>query len=249
MTRNRNSHAPIAAAIAGLALTATSAHAAVVQTIQVDGNPAAFDGAVTTSLTTLATASAPAPSAGNTLGLSDGTASGFTVPDLSTSSTWYNGLNAGAATITFTLDQAYNITSISSLTGWSAGYFGSQIFTLSLETGGSGTFTQLVNPLASNPVGAGNFGTTPYITPGVAGFPVVIDDGFAVLTTITDDSGTIAGNVTAVRFEFSDPYSGIGSLNGTVIRELSITGTAVPEPSVALLGLFGILGSMRRRRH
>ena len=79
---------------------------------------------------------------------------------------------------------------------------------------------------------------------------MVADDAFAVLTTITDDSGIIASNVTGVRFEFFDPYPSIGSLNGTVIRELSITGSAVPEPSTCSLmaGVFALGVFIRRRK-
>jgi hypothetical protein len=243
MKKNGNKNASITAALTGLALAAASSQAAVVQTIQVDDSNTAFDAGVSTSLSTLATVSASAPTGGSVTGLSDGVGA----EDLA-NSMWFNGLNASSATITCTLDQAYNITSITSLTGWNGGYFGSQIFTLSIETGSSGIYNQLLNPLASNPVGSGNFGTTPYTPPGVAPFPTVADAGFSVLTTITDDSGIIASNVTGVRFEFFDPYPSIGSLNGTVIRELSITGTAIPEPSVAILGLIGSLGLMRRRR-
>lgn len=233
------------AAFAGLVLTVTPAHAAVVQTIQVDDSNTAFDAGVSTSLTSLATVTASTPTGGSAAGLSDG----IGAEDLA-NAMYFRRLDTSFATITFNLDQAYDLTSISSLTGWGGAYFGSQIFTVSIETGSSGTFNQLVNPLVSNPVGAGNFGTTPYLAPGAAGFPVVADDAFAVLTTITDDSGIIASNVTGVRFEFFDPYPSIGSLNGTVIRELSITGSAVPEPSTCSLmaGVFALGVFIRRRK-
>jgi hypothetical protein len=160
-------------------------------------------------------------------------------------------LDLASATITFDLDQAYNITSISALTGWPAGYFGSQIYTVSLEIGNSGTYTQLVNPSPEFGIAAGKFGTTPYIG-GNGGYPNVADAGFAVLSTITDNAGTIANNVTGVRFIFSDPYPTLGNggttLNGTVIRELSIAGTAVPEPSSMLLSGFGLLSGLLIRR-
>jgi hypothetical protein len=75
------------AASAILLASSLSSNAAVVQTVQVSDNEAAFDAAVTTSLSTLATVTAPTPSAGNTLGLNNGTASGFAAGDLSVSST------------------------------------------------------------------------------------------------------------------------------------------------------------------
>ena len=93
----------------------------------------------------------------------------------------------------------------------------------SLETGGSGTYTAI-----------GNFGQTPYTGTPPAGFPAVLDSGFSVRTTVTDNgsSGIIANNVTGIRFVFTDPYPGIPTLNGTVIRELSVFGTAtVPVPT------------------
>ena len=72
-----------------------------------------------------------------------------------------------------------------------------------------------------------------------------------MLTTVTDDNtGIIASNVTGIRFVYTDPYPSIPSLNGTVIREISVFGTAtVLEPaSCMLVALAGMAAFTRRRR-
>ncbi len=222
-------------------------NAAVVSSNLVNDDPLFFDGGIAPSLVTtgqssLVSVTGTTPSNGFPLGgVNDGTAVGFSLPTTDINSlTFFDGLNGGPATITFQFDQGYDLTSISSLCGWGDTYFGSQLFSVLIETGSSGVFNLL-----------GNYGETPYTPPAPLGFPEVVDHGFAVLTTVTDSSpgAVFASNVTGIRFVYSDPYPGIGSLNGTVIREISVNGIAsVPEPASAVLLLFGGMAACSRRR-
>lgn len=229
-----------------LAAAACQANAAVISSSTVSNDPVFFDSSIASSLITtgqssLLSVSGTTPSLGFPLGgVNNGSAVGFSGGTMNQSTlTFYENLGA-PATITFQLNQGYNITSIKSLAGWGDTYFGSQLFSVALEIASSGIFVPL-----------GNFGETPYTPVAPPGFPEVTDFGFSVLTTISDNgTGVIASNVTGVQFVFTDPYPGIPSLNGTVIRELSVFGTAtVPETSSCLLiALGGIAMSSRRRR-
>ena len=192
------------------------AGANVVSLSEVNDDPTFFDSSVVTSLITTGQSSLSAvtgtvPTGFPLGGLNNGSANAANTNTL----TYYDGL--GTATITFTLSQGYDISSISALCGWGDSYFGSHLFSVLLETGGSGNFTSI-----------GNFGQTPYTGTPPVGYPAVLDSGFAVRTTVTDNGAgsIIARNVTSIRFVFTDPYPGIPSLNGTVIRELSAFGTA-----------------------
>lgn len=76
------------------------------------------------------------------------------------------------------------------------------------------------------------------------------DDTNQISTPVTnlhrfteDTSGEIASGVRYVQFIFTDADNGRAGL-----VELDVFGTAVPEPSVALLGGLGVLGLLRRRR-
>ncbi len=229
-----------------LAAAACQANAAVISSSSVNDDPVFFDPSIVPSLITtgqssLLSVSGTTPSLGFPLGgVNNGSAVGFSGGTMDQNTlTFYENLST-PATITFQLNQGYNITSIRSLAGWGDTYFGSQLFSVSLETASSGIFVPI-----------GNFGETPYTGTPPPGFPAVTDFGFSVLTTITDNgTGVIANNVTGIRFVYTDPYPGIPSLNGTVIRELSVFGTAtVPEPTSCLLvALGGIAISARRRR-
>ena len=225
---------------------ATQTDAAVFSSSAVNDDPLFFDSGITPSLVTtgqssLVSINGTTPSLGFPLGgVNNGSAVGSSggTMDINTL-TFFDNLNAGSATVTFQLDQAYDITGIASLAGWGDTYFGSQLFSVLLETSNSGIFNSI-----------GNFGVTPYTPPVPDGFPGVVDHGFATLTTITDDdTGIIASNVTGIRLVYSDPYPTIGSLNGTVIREISVNGVAsVPEPASTLLFALGGMAAFSRRR-
>lgn len=77
----------------------------------------------------------------------------------------------------------------------------------------------------------------------------------ATKVTLTDTNGIIASGVDQIRFIFM-PHgydnTGIGTagVNGTVYHEVDVIGlaTTVPEPSIAMLGAFGAMALLRRRR-
>lgn len=173
-------------------------------------------------------------------GLNNGTAN---VGDLDGTLTFFGDLHLSTATVTFKLTDAYNISSIVSLAGWQDTFFGSQIFTLYLEQNNSGLYNQV----------GGTFSATPYTPTAPVGFPEVPNPDFSTRVTVSDDASPyLATNVTAVRFIYQDPYptlnDGGAPFNGTVIRELSVFGTVVPEPSMALSGVLG-LAMLTCRRH
>lgn len=213
-----------------LATVACQAHADVVSVSEVNDDPTYFDSAVTTSLITAGQSSLSymtgnTPTGGFPLsGVNDGLAINGDTNTL----TYYDGL--GSATVTFRLTQGYDITSIAALSGWVNAYFGSHSFSVLLETGSSGIYTSI-----------GIFGQRAYTPTAPSGFPEVTDNGFSIRTTITDDGvgGVIASNVTGIKFVFTDPYPDIPTINGIVIRELSVVGTAtdpVPTSSPAIGG-------------
>ncbi len=206
------------------------------------------DAGVTTSLITTGQSSLSGsptlsrnPDIFTAAGLTDGTAN---VGNVNGTLAFYNDLNVSTATITFNLSGAYNITSIVSLAGWQDTFFGSQIFTLYLEQNSSGTYNQV----------GGIFSATPFTPPAPPPFPEVPNQDFSTRITVSDDIGPyLATNVTGVRFIYQDPYptfnSGAGTtFNGTVIRELSVFGTAVPEPASVLFGSLGLMTLLRRHR-
>lgn len=244
--RDLKSYLVVLAASLGSQSLAT---AAITSTNQTDGNSSFFDAGITTSLVTtgqasLASVSASTPQGFTVGGLNDGAASASGAGD-----TWYYQ-NTGTmpATITFQLTAGYDLTSIRSLSGWGNGagngaYFGSQQFQIALETGFSGTYVNYANPeIITGPTGiSGYFGFSTFSG----------NNTFSTLTTITDTAGPIATNVTGVRFVFVDPYPTTGIPDhGTVIRELSVFGTAtpVPEPSTLMATFSGLVGVLFLRR-
>ena len=206
---------------------ACQANAGVVSSTEVNDDPVFFDSSIATSLITtgqssLASVIGTSPEGGvgggfNLNGLNNGS-----VTTGANTLTYYDHLNTnGPATITFQLSQGYNITSIAALAGWGDSYFGSQKFSVLLETNSSGIFNSI-----------GDFGVSAYTGTPPPGNPAVLDGGFSTKTTITDDGvgGVIASNVTGIRFVYSDPYPDLSDNNGTVIRELSVFGTPSGPP-------------------
>lgn len=223
------------------ALCATS-QAAVIPVIEgvYDAGGASYDAQITTSLITTGQASL----AGVTGSASSLGENGFTVAGLNNGSaanadhstlTFYTeASNIPAtipATITFTLSSLYDITSVRSVAGWTDSFFGAQQFQLLMESNNSGTFTIYGTYIASP-------------DPLVNG-----EDTFSTRITLTDSTGFLATNVSAVRFLFIDPYPAYPS-NGSVIRELSVDGTlSVPEPaSLGILAMALVPVISRRRR-
>ena len=130
----------------------------------------------------------------------------------------------GSNSITYTLNGAFNLTSINSYAGWDA-FRGGQSYTVSLAyTGAPATFIPLAT-VFNNATGGGNINT---------------------MANITRSSGYLGAGVVAVKFDFASNlqfgYAGY--------RELDVTGSAVPEPTTWLmlvLGL-GLVGVSARRR-
>ncbi len=208
------------------AAVACQVHADVISSSTVNDDPAHFDSWIVPSLITAGQSSlsymtGTTPTLFPLGGVNNGSAGADT-----NTLTYYGGL--GSATISFRLTKGYDITRIAALCGWGDSYFGSHAFSVLLETGSSGNYTSI-----------GSFGQKAYTPTAPSGFPQVVDSGFSILTTITDNgTGVIASNVTGIKFVFTAPYIDIPSINGTVIRELSVFGTATdPVPaSAAVVG-------------
>ena len=223
----------------------TSANAAITSTDVINEDPTFFDSDISPSLITngqsslsLVTVSRTPDNGFASGGVNDGSAIGASLATTDQNTlTFFNDLET-TAIITFKLNQGYDITSISSLAGWGDSYFGSQLFTISLEIGDSGVYDLL-----------GNYGETPYRPPAPAGFPEVDDNGYSILTTVFNDApgALLATNVTGIRFEYSDPYPSDTRLNGVVIRELSVFGSPIPEPSSLFMSTLCFFGLFFRR--
>lgn len=124
-----------------------------------------------------------------------------------------------------TLDGAYNISSIVSLTGQQASRNG-QDYAVKWSSNGTD-----FSPLTSVGGETNNVDTS----------------STEVQVTISDDAfGFIALGVTHLQFTFSN----VGASNGeSVYREIDVLGSAVPEPSSsALLGLGALALILRRRK-
>jgi hypothetical protein len=130
----------------------------------------------------------------------------------------------------------YNITSIQSIAGWENAGFAAQNFTLYVTTTTDPTFFQIGTTSFDNSSGA------VFSSPS-SNVPQSSE------TTLTDSTGTIASNVTALEFVYSAPSTSFG---GTVVREIEVYGDAapLPEPSTyaLLLGGLGLLLARFRRR-
>jgi len=212
------------AAIAGLALSATSAHAAVTYD---STNPEL--GFTVASGDLLESATIAAQSGWSTTfgsdynALTDGAyGSIYTGGTIVIDGAWDQA--AGGATITYDLDLSgaalgYDLTSIVSYAGWSSGDLGRQGITVEVHTVGSA-------PLDWTSLGMGTNA-----------------EGGSSSTKVTFGDLTVSG-VDSIRFTSGGTYA-------TVFREYDAIGTAtvVPEPSsTALLGLGGLALIFRRRK-
>ena len=213
---------------AGLLISlAVHCQAAIVQTSQSSGNTSAdFDGSIAvnllqngqSSLGSVMASSSSISGVFSASGLNDGLGLGS-----GNSSATYYAVASGQgtimpATVTFNLTAGYNLTNIEVISGWGDHNLGEQTFQVLLSTNGGAFF---------------NYGTFTNNTSVNTGF----SGPGSWMTTLTDSSGTMATNVTAIQFVFLNPdtnngvgsvgpsQSGDGSVGGTVIHEIQAFGT------------------------
>ena len=226
--------------ILSLIVSAGCANAAVIQTYSINGSDTvagdqtAFDGNI--SMTDLINASqvtlgsavaSDAASAGfSATGANDGVAG-----SASTAAYWNNG--SSSVTLTYTLvgsATGYDITSISTIYGWSLGAdeFTNQEYDIEFATVATPTFTLFGSKATA------------------VGFTTNVEASSQNVWT-ENSTGILQSGVTGIRFTIR---SGGGSGQIGVIREIDVFGVAsIPEPSsTALLGLGGLALILRRRR-
>jgi hypothetical protein len=127
--------------------------------------------------------------------------------------------------VTFDLGSLHDLTSVDVFTGWNDSGRDDSSFNL-LVSADNVTFA----PIAAYLKPADNTGA--FGTP-VTNLHRISDDG----------AGNLATGVRYVQLQFTDADNGFAGL-----AEIDVFGTAVPEPSVVLLGGIGLLGLLRRRR-
>lgn len=237
-----------ALAIASLSFT-DIASAALVQTNVSTTNQTTYDGNIlatdvirngSTSLSNVTTTGSVSTYGGNVAPfnnfdhLTDGGASTKINSDDISKNTYFDGTSLGTnPTITFTFNTTANpdgftLTSINTISGWAdSPRFSNQRYTVSLAwVGAPSTFSVLRDVTYS-----------PFSATGNANSSQV---------TLTDDTGSLATGVSAIRFAF------LSSGADQLFREIDVVGVAsVPEPSsitLGLVGAFSLLAYRRRRQ-
>jgi uncharacterized protein (TIGR03382 family) len=123
----------------------------------------------------------------------------------------------------------YDITSVVPFTGWNSASRADQQYVLAMRSVGGSYGDIITVDIDMTPHGSGN---------GEEGMRVTIDD---------DGGGLLGTGIDALRFTMADPL-----LNGVdAYQEIDVFGTPTPEPSsvtVAVMGMIGLLGLLRRRR-
>ncbi len=235
------------AAIAGLALAASSGHAATVFTTDISGPNAvglpqaltdelAFAGDVSSTdlLQGITGTVSGAFTGGTAANLNNGLGrtidSSVDVPGSVGEIAW---VGDSGSSIEFVIGGGanglgYDISGVTSFADWADAGFMNQKYEIYLrELGGSYALYTTVNyqPAADN------------------------GQGGATKVNVTDDLGLLGSGIDAIRFDFLDTVS--LNAGGTVFSEIDVfgTATAVPEPSAAaLLGLGGLTLILRRRK-
>jgi hypothetical protein len=133
----------------------------------------------------------------------------------------------------------YDLTSIKSFMGWAtvSAAQANQTYSIEVSTVGSASYTSLAT------VSYKPFNDTDSPT------------AYETFVTVSDTGGLLATGVDSIRFTFTDPIGvngvtdGSGTVEGTLIREIDVFGTAtIPEPSAAIFALGGLLLLGRRHR-
>ncbi len=149
---------------------------------------------------------------------------------------WGGGNISSGSTLTYTFDTVaspggYVIDEINFFTGW-RGPNGDRHQMANFNV----TYATVASPLDfSNSI----------ITGGSGGFFTQAGDGSTTgrYGVVDNGSAALATGVAAIRISF------VNVQNGAIgMSEIDILGTAIPEPSAALLGGLGLLALLRRRR-
>lgn len=122
----------------------------------------------------------------------------------------------------------FNVTRIQSIAAWSGAGFANQKYEVHVRQVGSATFS-LLTAVDYQPFT--NIGNT---------------SGGSSKVNVTENAGFLASGIDAIRFSILDTNS-VNS-GGVVMREIDVFGSAVPEPSAAVLLGLGGLALLRRRR-
>jgi hypothetical protein len=222
--------------LAALALTATSAHAAVVTTgVNAGTTQLAYSGDVSASdLLTGLTATTTGwnfASGATPANLNDGTG-GTSFDDVAGASIATIAWTTVGATAEYNLGTGANglgfdITSIQSIADWNGVGFGNQGYTVEVR-----------------PVGGS------YSTIATIDYQPLSGAGSTKVTVTEDTTGVVASGIESIRFT-ANLVNGGANGGAFTAREIDVNGssTAIPEPSaLALLGLGGLALLRRRRR-